>query len=199
MLDPDEQDEARFAVYERDESDPLKDLLRNTHSQLLRTSLGRPVERLKESRWTSGQRLDEDGFAARHDAVANLLTEAGVEVDAPGVREAIEQLVTEGPYDWHEGVQLDVLWYGDVADAVPSTRSDNDPEAGKEKVLEFAKPHVLLIDKWNGQGYDTVLPAPLKIPRRFGRRILLGRRLRAREVRLRRRRSTESHLGLRPG
>lgn len=90
MLDPDEQDEARFAVYERDESAPLKDLLRNTHSQLLRTSLGRPVERLTESRWTSGQRLDDEGFAARHDAVAKLLTEAGVEVDAPGVREAIE-------------------------------------------------------------------------------------------------------------
>ena len=176
------------------------------------------MERLNESRWTSGQRLDEDGFAARHDAVAKLLTEAGVEIGAPGVREAIEQLVTEGPYDWNEGVQLDVLWYGDVAaDTVASTRSDNDPEAGKEKVLEFAKPHVLLIDKWNGQGYDKVLPAPLKrtlakpaedgaeapqtgrLPRRFGRRILLGRRLRAREVSLRRRRGTESDLGLVPG
>ncbi|MFD0046993.1 hypothetical protein ACFVGV_17565 [Pseudarthrobacter scleromae] len=49
-----------------------------------------------------------------------------------------------------------------MADVVPSTRFDSDPEAGKAKVLEFAKPHLLLIDKWNGSGYDTVLPAPLE-------------------------------------
>jgi len=78
----------------------------------MRTSLGRPVERLKESRWTSEPRLDDEGFTARGDAVARLLTEAGVKIDAPGVWEEREQLTTEGPYDWHEGVQLDVLCYG---------------------------------------------------------------------------------------
>jgi hypothetical protein len=54
-LDQDEQDEARHAVEERDDSDPVKDLLRNTPDQLLRTSLGRPSERLSEPRWASGK------------------------------------------------------------------------------------------------------------------------------------------------
>lgn len=45
---------------------------------------------------------------------------------------------------------------------MPSTRSDADPDAGKEKVLECAKPHLLLNAKWNGSGYDTVFPTPLK-------------------------------------
>jgi len=47
----------------------------------MRTSLGRPVERLKESPWTSEPRLDDEGFTARGDAVAKLLTEAGVKID----------------------------------------------------------------------------------------------------------------------
>jgi hypothetical protein len=161
-LDPDEQDAARYAVYERDESDPLKDLLRNTRPQLMRTSLGQPAGRLQDPRFASGRHLDHGGLQARQKAIEDVLKEAGVDTSAEGVKEAIDDLITEGPYDWHEGVQLDVIFYSDVADVVPSTRSDSDPEAGKEKVLEFAKPHVLLIDKWNGSGYDTVLPTPLK-------------------------------------
>ncbi|ACL41899.1 hypothetical protein Achl_3948 (plasmid) [Pseudarthrobacter chlorophenolicus A6] len=160
-LDQDEQDAARYAVEERDDSDPVKDLLRNTPDQLLRTSLGRPAERLPEPRWASGHRLDDGGFTARHDAVAALLKESGMNVDSPEVREAIEELINEGPYDWHEGVQLDVLWYGGIEDAVPTPRAES-PETEGQKVLEFAKPHILLIDKWNGSGHDVVVPAAMK-------------------------------------
>ncbi|MET4144129.1 hypothetical protein [Arthrobacter sp. UYCo732] len=160
-LDPDEQDEARRAVEERDDSDPIKDLLRNTPDQLLRTSLGRPAERLSEPRWSSGHRLDDGGFAARHSAVSGLLKDSGMDVDSPEVRDAIDELVNEGPYDWHEGVQLDVLWYGGIDDAVPTPRTES-PETEGRKVLDFAKPHVLLIDKWNGSGHDVVVPAAMK-------------------------------------
>lgn len=161
-LDTDEQDAVRYAIEERDDSDPVKDLLRNTRPQLMRTSLGQPTGRLQDPRFASGRHLDDGGLQARQKVIEDVLKEAGVDTSAEGVKEAIDDLVTEGPYDWHEGVQLDVLFYSDVADVVPSTRSDSDPEAGKERVLEFAKPHLLLIDKWNGQGYDTVLPTPLK-------------------------------------
>lgn len=160
-LDPDEQDAARHAVEERDDSDPVKDLLRNTPDQLMRTSLGRPAERLSEPRWTSGHRMDDGGFTARHDAVAAVLKDAGMDVDTPQVREAIEELINEGPYDWHEGVQLDVIWYGGLEDAVPTPRGES-PETEGSKVLEFAAPHILLIDKWNGSGHEVVVPAPLK-------------------------------------
>lgn len=161
-LDPDEQDAARYAVEERDDSEPVKDLLRNTPPQLMRTSLGNPSERLAEPRWTSGHHQDNGGFEARHNAVEALLKESGMDTSAPGVTAAIEELITEGPYDWHEGVQLDVIFYSEIDDVVPSTQFDNDSDAGKEKVLEFPKPHILLIDKWNGSGHDVVVPAPLK-------------------------------------
>jgi hypothetical protein len=160
-LDTDDQDAVRYAIEERDDSDPVKDLLRNTPDQLLRTSLGRPAERLPEPRWTSGHRLEDGGFTARHDAVAGLLKESGMEVDTAEVREAIEELINEGPYDWHEGVQLDVIWYGGIDDAVPTPRGES-PDAEGSKVLEFAQPHILLIDKWNGSGHDVVVPAALK-------------------------------------
>jgi hypothetical protein len=160
-LDPDEQDAARFAVEERDDSDPVKDLLRNTPDQLMRTSLGQPAGRLSEPRWASGHRMDDGGFTARHDAVAALLKDAGMNVDAPGVREAIEELINEGPYDWHEEVDLDLIWYGALEDVVPTPRVES-PEAEGSKVLEFATPHVLLIDRMNGSGHEVTIPAPLK-------------------------------------
>jgi hypothetical protein len=161
-LDPDEQDEARYAVEARDDSDPVKDMLRNTPPQLMRTSLGTPAQRLAEPRWTSGHHLDDGGFEARHKVVEGLVKDAGMDTSAPGVTAAIEELITEGPYDWHDGVQVDVIFYGDIEDAVPNTRFENEPDTGKTKVLEFANPHILLIDKWGGSGHDVVVPAPLK-------------------------------------
>jgi hypothetical protein len=161
-LDEDEKDEARYAVEARDDSDPVKDLLRNTPSQLMRTSLGQPTARLPESRFSSGHHQDDGGFEARQKVISDLLEESGMDTSSNAVQETLQELVNNGPWDWHEGVQLDVIFYGDIADAVPNTRFDNDPDAGKAKVLEFSKPHILLIDKWNGSGHDVVVPAPLK-------------------------------------
>lgn len=161
-LDPDEQDAARYAVEERDDSDPVKDLLRSTGDQLMRTSLGSPAGRLSEPRWASGHQLDEGGFEARQKALSDLLKEAGVDPSAEGVQDALAELVDNGPFDWHDGVQLDVIFYAPLEDAVPCTRFETDPGAGREKVLEFAKPNILLIDKWNGSGHDVVIPSPLK-------------------------------------
>jgi hypothetical protein len=161
-LDEDEKDEARYAVEARDDSDPVKDLIRTTPPQLLRTSLGKPAQRLGGTGGIYGEQLDDAGFEARHNAVEALLKEAGVDTEAEGVTAAIEELITEGPYNWHEGVQLDVIFYGPIEDAVPAPRSETECPGTASKVLEFAKPHVLLIDKYNGSGYDTVLPTPLK-------------------------------------
>jgi hypothetical protein len=160
-LESDEQDTARYAVEERDDSDPVKDLLRNTPDQLMRTSLGTPESLLKDRWAAAGSRLDGGGFEARQKAVSDLLAASGMDTSAEGVQDEIAALVNEGPYDWHEGVQLDVIWYGGVEDAVPTPRFES-PETEGQKVLEFAKPHVLLIDKWNGSGHEVVIPAPLK-------------------------------------
>lgn len=123
----------RYAIEERDDSDPVKDLLRNTRPQLMRTSLGQPAGRLQDPRFASWRHLDDGGLQAREKAVEDILKEAGVDTSAEGVKEAIAELVSEAGGDWHEGVQLDVIFYSDVADVVPSARLDSDPEAGKPR------------------------------------------------------------------
>ncbi|MBG0739032.1 hypothetical protein IV500_06405 [Paeniglutamicibacter antarcticus] len=160
-LDHDEQDEARRAVEERDDSDPVQGLLRNTPDQLMRTSLGAPEPLLKDRAAASGHHLDDGGFEARKKAISDLLEASGMDTSADAVQEEIGALVNEGPFDWHEGVQLDVIWYGALEDAVPTPRGES-AETDGSKVLEFATPHVLLIDKWNGSGHEVILPAPLK-------------------------------------
>jgi len=101
-LDQDEQDEARYAVEERDDSDPVKDLLRNTGDQLMRTSLGTP-ESLLKNRWAaSGHRLDEGGFEARKKVVSDLLEASGMDTSPEAVQDEIGALVNEGPFDWHD-------------------------------------------------------------------------------------------------
>lgn len=44
---------------------------------------------------------------------------------------------------------------------MPTLRGES-PETEGQKILEFAKPHILLIDKLNGSGHDVVLPAAMK-------------------------------------
>ncbi|MFD0046992.1 hypothetical protein ACFVGV_17560 [Pseudarthrobacter scleromae] len=61
-LDSDEQDAVCYAIEERDDSDPVKDLLRNTGPQLMRTSLGQPAGRLQEPRFASWKHLDDGGL-----------------------------------------------------------------------------------------------------------------------------------------
>ncbi|WP_284974681.1 hypothetical protein [Arthrobacter sp. efr-133-TYG-104] len=54
-----------------------------------------------------------------------------------------------------------MICYGPLEDAVPTPRGQS-PETQGSKVLEFAAPHVLLIDRMNGSGHELVIPAPLK-------------------------------------
>ncbi len=115
---------------------------------------------MKDRAATSGHRLDDGGFEARKKAISDLLDASGMDTSTDAVQEEIGALVNEGPFDWHEGVQLDVIWYGAVEDAVPTPRGESSETDGS-KVLEFATPHVLLIDKWNGSGHEVILAAPL--------------------------------------
>lgn len=85
-LDSDEQDAVRYAIEERDDSDPVKDLLRNTRPQLMRTSLGQPPGRLQDPRFASWRHLDDGGLQAREKAVEDILKEAGVDTSAEGSR-----------------------------------------------------------------------------------------------------------------
>jgi hypothetical protein len=64
--------------------------------------------------------------------MSSFLTATGMDVSSDDTRQAIQELVTEGPYDWHEGVQLDVIFYGPVDDVWPfpgKTTANRDPRS----------------------------------------------------------------------
>jgi hypothetical protein len=69
-LDEDEQNEAPLRRRGGDESEPVKDVLRSTPDQLLRTSRGKLAELLSHPCLASGDRMDDTrGFEARHKAL----------------------------------------------------------------------------------------------------------------------------------
>lgn len=64
--------------------------------------------------------------------MSRFLTATGMDVSSDDTRQAVQELVTEGPYDWHEGVQLDVIFYGPVDDVWPfpgKTTANRDPRS----------------------------------------------------------------------
>lgn len=156
-LDTDEKDSLLDLVRERDTSDPIADLTRNTHPQLMRTSLSTPSydKRLGEA-W-SGDALygSEESDASRalvqrrRDIVADKLAEHGIDTASAANREAIAELIDNGPYNWHEGVSLDVIFHAKVNEVSAS-------QDGPSK-LAFTDPYVVLIDRINGSGHDVKL------------------------------------------
>jgi hypothetical protein len=129
-LNADDQDELRFFVEELDTSDPLKDLLRGTPDQLLRYTIA-PC-----SEYISGH--EEDAHDRKVALVREALAPTGLTVTD---KEAFD-LVANGPWDLHEGVTLDLIWYGGVED-IPGATS-----------FTITDPNILLIDRWNGSGFE---------------------------------------------
>lgn len=143
------QETVRYEVERRDGSDPVADLLRQTPKQLLRTCLGQPGP-LAGAAWQEDFGNDE-AIAIRHEAVAGILRGAGLNTATPEATSAIAELVSESGGMWHEGVDLDVLWYGDVATASSSPSSEH----SGSNTLTFTNPTILLIDRINGSGHEV--------------------------------------------
>lgn len=167
-LDDDEQNEIRYAVEAKDESEPVKDLMRGTGSQLVRTTFGSPGEKLKNpssysGNWMDrqpGSGMDNEGFADRVQAISTILTDKGLDTTTPEAQEAIQELVDEGPWDYHEGVDVDLITYSDLGEVmVPSDFSGGTTT----KDLEFKNPKILIIDRINGSGHDVEIPGTAKV------------------------------------
>lgn len=154
-LSQEEEDDFKNLMLERDRSDPIADLTQNTRPQLMRTRLSTPGNDPALGEAWSGHALygseETDATRAlvqtRRNIVGAALTKHGIDVTTPENQDAIKSLVEEGPYNWHEGVDLDVIFQADVSDVAVH------PD-GPSK-LSFANPHVLLIDRVNGSGYDA--------------------------------------------
>ena len=145
-LDTSDEDNLRSMIEERDESDPIADLVRNTPNQLFRVTIARP-----DRAWYI-MRDEEYNKAAAW--VAGQLYGVGVPL-LPAARFARDLLNECG--DWiHDGHTLDVIWYGDIKTA---------KKAGVGDKLTFqAGANILLLDRVNGSGHDDAIVFPVTIP-----------------------------------
>jgi hypothetical protein len=128
-LDVDGNDELRQLIEENDNSTVIEDLARNTNHVLFRTTL---ID--GESGWTQ----DEEGI----EEIATALVELGKGTLTISDATDMARDLTQSWDTLHEGIDLDVVWYGDIKTA----------REGNLKGLEFTRPWLLMIDRWNGSG-----------------------------------------------
>lgn len=182
-LDPEDQDEFRAEVCDRDHSDPISDRSRNTPPQLMRANLGKPYDLVSDNEDVSYGQLtferpdsadSQRNFDRRAEAISTILSKHGIDTTSEHNQSAIRELVENGPYDWHESVDVDVIWHGPVQTAKAEGTE------GTRTSLTFTDPHVVLIDRANGEGHDVRLSGQMaktfpKMPDEEG----LGKRQRA--------------------
>ena len=135
-------------LWGHDDSDREADLLRFTEKKMMRAPIsGYGTLDGNDTYWANPN--DEKAWnqlsARREKLLSDRLADAGLDMSLETNKDAVKLLVSEGPETWHEGVRLDVIWNGDVRDAIPGD---------VERVLNFQNPHVVLIDTLNGSGYD---------------------------------------------
>lgn len=160
-LDEFEAAQSVRGVLERDAGVPVDALLSQTPPQVMRSSLGRPADRMGSlpDCYTGESFYDDRIFAERVNVVSGILREHGMDTDAPETSEAIRDLVTNGPTFWGESVKLDVVWKGKVSEATVHPRGDE--ESGWREVT-FEGPDLLLLDPKRGDGYLVSVPGKVR-------------------------------------
>lgn len=148
-LSGDEQQTFIDVAFERDDSDPVKDLTRVTAPKLMRTHLGD----VAGDNPSVNHPDDQLRHTARREAITTLLAGHGMSAqDVQANSETIDSLIYEGPDHWHEGVDLDIIFHDKIGDYAPSAQP---------KSFTFDKPHVVLLDRMNGSGCDAQLAGQL--------------------------------------
>lgn len=143
--------EARYAIEETDESTPVKDLLRNTRSMLLRYRMRDdwadwPVPS-DSWRWTD-EEMEENAKA--------LATTFGLPFDE--YREQMVQLLANASY----GGSPEIIFYDDVDRWVKAaTKAEWQPDGS---TITFEDPMLLVIDNMNGSGHDVRIKGSITVP-----------------------------------
>ncbi|MGW8431569.1 hypothetical protein ACWGJ9_10800 [Curtobacterium citreum] len=169
-FDIDEQLDLRTAVYDKDTSNPVRDLVRNTPDQLIRVPLvagaGSLLSPGEDGRWPDdvdprfsfGGHSYEAIHGPRVKALEDALRGHGVTI-TPEVTEAVDDIVANGPAHWHEAVDLDVITYSPVDELQSGPTDGVSLNPGRKLTFEGAE--VVLIDRMNGSGYSARIPGTL--------------------------------------
>lgn len=139
-LTTEEVERLREAIMNRDRSNPIKDLA-SGNRYLLRFRLGDPDEDLDlpQNLAARSEGYDLDEHARR------LARMAGVEYEPNA--QAFRQLVIEQDY---YGGQLYVFWQGTITEFFDPVLNEDQPHT-----VTWTDPSVLLLDGFNGSGYDS--------------------------------------------
>ncbi|MFI7083936.1 hypothetical protein ACIBUR_10050 [Streptomyces anulatus] len=143
-------DQVRHAIEERDQSDPIGDLMDGTGPQLFRYRLDVEVG---GDPW----RASEEKLTA----TAKMLAE-GAGLDFPDNFSELRELVAHASY----GGGLHILWRGDVRavwDAVNKIRGAL-PDAKPTITVQWTDPELLVLDTWNGSGHTVKVRGTVRLP-----------------------------------
>ncbi|MBQ1048466.1 hypothetical protein KBX50_08305 [Micromonospora sp. C51] len=119
-------DDLRLEIENRDESDPVRDMWRNTPHTLMTVKLDHDVP---DYTLRPDDEFDE--------ILAEIANAAGIDLD--GNRDALTDLLANASY----GGQLLLIWHGDAEDAIGATKAT------------WTDPHLLILNSFNGSGFDA--------------------------------------------
>lgn len=147
--DVDFRDEVLEVLRDRDDSDPVRDMIRQTPSVLMRyavaVDVGTDTADAAVFDVAAALGLSGDEYLANRDAIASMLADS-----APYV----------GP--------IYVVWYGDPGDVIAATDAHHygNPEPS---VIQWRDPYLVMLDGMNGAGADVQLDAVVSVPWDAGR------------------------------
>lgn len=129
----------REAIEERDESDPIRDLMCGTSSKLFRYRL--------DAEATSGAwKFSDEQMSS---AARALATAAGIDFWDNCV--ALRELVATASY----GGSLHVLWRGDIKPVYEAVCTVRFSDPAPRVTVQWTDPELLLLDQWNGSGHTV--------------------------------------------
>ena len=131
----DHYEELRDLLYDRDDSDPLKELIKHTGSRLFRYELGYTLE------------LGYDPSAAEIARATRAMAQAAG-IDSASNAKALEELAVNA----HDG-ELCVIWYGPVREVLDLALGSRHQDRWHEVV--WTTPHLLVLDAGSGAGHDV--------------------------------------------
>lgn len=151
-------------IQSQDSSDPLSQLERNTGAVLLRHTVvpasiwyDADPELLQQAHYSVY--LHDESGPARVKIIEDALIKNGTLTGplSQTDRNNLTLMVNNGPEYLHEAVSLDAIWYGPLSDVtLDCNKSDR-------TVRAEAGINLVLIDTWNGSGFDVQIEAPVSM------------------------------------